>query len=115
MYLFSKLFLETTDPLTPISRLFQLDVSTSILFHTILYLFLIKLVTNLLNIDIKPKLYQKLCIVLIITMVFGYYFRLHRVKSLYKVYIESGINRDMARKLSIGLLHKGYMTYYFLG
>ena len=115
MYMFSKLFIESTDPLTNYKRLFNIDVIISICFHLGLYLLLLKLVTLVFKLNIPPIIYHNITIVLVPLMIIGYITRLARSKTLYKVYINRGYTSSHARQLSMQLLHSGYFTYYFLG
>lgn len=115
MLLFSRLFMETTDPLTPYSRLISWDTLVSILSHTIAYLVIFWGLARLCQKKYRPGVYSILAVFLVVLMSAGYYFRLQRVKSLYQVYLERGYSKAKARNDSINLLHQGYMTYYFLG
>ena len=115
MLYLSRLFIETTDPLTRYNRLYHMDVLLSICFHIVFYIFIIKLVTTALKIHISTDIYLNIIILLSLVMIIGYIARLTRVKSLYQVYLDRGMSAPKARQLSIDLLHKGYFTYYFLG
>ena len=115
MLLLSRLFTETTDPLTPYSRLISWDTLLSIISHTIVYLVVFWGCSRLCQKKYSPSIYPILAVLLVVLMTTGYYFRLQRVKSLYQVYLERGYSKAKARNDSMNLLYQGYMTYYFLG
>lgn len=115
MTCFQKLFLETTNPNTNFDRLLQKDVFLSIIIHTISYIFLIYLFSNIFNLKITNKTYTKLIIFLLIIMIMGYIGRLSRVKSLRNAQISLGENKENADVKSMNLLRNAYYTFYFLG
>lgn len=112
--LFSRVFFETTHPLTPYSRLAQLDVLVSILFHTVSYLLIVYIFSFLFSLKIKQQTYVKLSIFLLVVMSFGYIGRLYRIKNNYKYLIKNHDDED-ALQITNMLTYNGYYTYYFLG
>ena len=95
--MFTKLFLQTTNPNLSLNELFNANMTTRILisdiFHTIIYasffnlanyIFFGKLLSNVINI--------RLIVSLFIIMLVGYYARFFHVKDIYKAY-----NYDLER------------------
>jgi len=102
-----RLFLETTDPDTPYSRLLRTDVLSSIFLHAILYTILVQLVCVTLQIKCSRTLFVRITAALLVLLTFGYIARLCRVKCLANVI---GSQKDAA-----DTLRNAYYTWYFLG
>ena len=60
-------------------------------------------------------MYFKIISSLIIIMILGYFGRLARVKSIYNYLINKGNKEEKSISISMGLLHKDYFKFYFLG
>lgn len=112
MNIFTKIFFETTNPLTKYTRLLKVDILFSIIFHSIFYLLLFNIITKIFNIKLSIFIFKNIFITLMITMTFGYYFRLSRVKSIYKYLKEN--NYKNALEKSTHILYKGYFRFFFL-
>lgn len=113
--LFTKVFFDTTNPTTSYNRLFSIDILLSIVFHTLSYVLIFYIISNIFNIKNDTNLYNKLTIFLIIIMTLGYFGRLCRVKSIYNYLINNGYNEKDSITISMELLHKDYFKFYFLG
>jgi len=106
--MFTDLYLQTTDPKMPFSKLFSpaifKNILLSVVFHTIIYTAFFNLVSyiffgKLLTIVVNIRLVT--CLVLI--MFFGFFARFVHVKEVYKSYnynLEK--TRDHLNKLYIG-------------
>ncbi len=112
MNIFSKIFFETTNPLTDYNRLLKFDVIFSIVFHSISYLFIIYIISKIFNFNLSRDIYKNIFVFLLILMSIGYYLRLNRVKSLYKYLKEN--NYDNPLEKSTHILYKGYFRFFFL-
>ena len=112
--IFSRVFFDTTDPLTPYQRLLNLDVLISIVFHTVSYLLVVSVFSLLFNLKVTYRTYVKLSIFLLVVMSLGYVGRLYRIKSNYK-YLKSTHGHEEALEITNMLTYNGYYTYYFLG
>ena len=107
--MFTKLYLSTTDPNITIYKMISensVPLLVSILFHTIVYMLFVNLVSYIFfGKLLSMKINNRLFIVLIIIMTFGYIARFYHVKDVYKAY-----NKDMVKtrnhldKLYIGLI-----------
>ena len=114
MDLFSKVFFETTNPNTSYNRLLSFDILISIIFHTLAYIIIICVISNVFNIKTNKKIYIKASIFLIIVMILGYIGRLSRVKSIYNYLSEVGYNNKESTLISMKLLQNDYFKFYFL-
>ena len=111
----NNIFIETTDPLANYNRLISLDVMVSIMFHTVLYLLVLKISIGIFKIRLSYNIYYNLFFVLLSLMTFGYFARLYRAKSLYKTLLVKGYDESTSYNISLDLIHNGYFTFYFLG
>lgn len=111
---FNKLFeiyLDTTNPKTEYFRILKADVIISILIHVVIYitcLFLLSKVTN-----IKVKINEKLIIGLIILMIFGFFARLLRSKSIYSLLLRDN-KENIALQKTRNIMNNTYLVWYFL-
>jgi len=113
MNIFTKVFFETTNPLTDYKRLLKSDVLFSIIFHNISYISIIYIISKIFNLNLTNEMYKKIIICLFVVMILGYYLRLNRVKTLYKILIKNN-NKKIALEKSKSILNNGYFTFYFL-
>jgi hypothetical protein len=110
--MFTKLYLDTTNPKLQVSQLFHSPIFTpmmiSIVFHTILYtlfcnmvsyIFFGKILSNLIN--------KRLLMFLIPIMFFGFIGRIFHVKEIYNAY-----NGDMTKTRAH--LDKLYISWLFI-
>jgi hypothetical protein len=115
--IFNKVFLETTDPLTEYSRLFDLDVGFSIFMHIIMYSIVYLVIIRLFDLPDKLMYFIPGLAAL---MVFGYFGRLARSKSLYRVLSNKGSETaaaetsETAREQTLSTIRGGYFTWCFL-
>ena len=112
---FEHVFIDTTDPNTPYSRLLQLDVLSSIVFHIILYLAVLYVFGFVFNIKFSNQVYIRLTFVLLVIMILGYIGRLTRSKYLRDVFIEKGESKEDADIITKNMIRTAYYTHYFLG
>ena len=110
---FEHLFMETTDPETPYSRLLKVDTLASIVFHIFLYACLVYAFGYIFDMKFSSKVYMRLTLILLIIMVLGYVGRLSRAKYLEKVLNEKGEKEP--REKAKQMIRTGYYTPYFLG
>jgi len=107
--MFTELYLSTTNPdvclYTMISRN-TVPLLVSILFHTIVYMLFLNLVSYIFfDKLLSMKINNRLFVILVIIMTFGYIARFYHVKDIYQAY-----NKDMVKtrahldKLYIGWL-----------
>ena len=104
--MFTDLYVETTNPKLTLSEFLSArllnKMATSVLFHTILYVVALNMVSYVLMGDtLSLDVNIRLSIFLVLVMSFGFVARFYRVKELYhyggKEYVD-----------------KAYMTWYFL-
>jgi len=110
--MFTKLYLDTTNPKLELSNLFQPQIFTpmiiSILFHTIIYISFFNLISYLfLDKYLSSKINIKMLIFLIVFMFFGFIARIIHVKDVYHAY-----NNDMDK--TIDHLNKLYISWIFI-
>ena len=111
--MFTKLYLETTDPKLSWSKFFSAKLVSlmiiSIIFHTILYTIGCNLVSFIfLGKLLSKKINVRLIVSLIVIMVCGYIGRLIHVKQVYKDY---NYNYEKAREY----LNVHYNLWIFIG
>ena len=110
--MFTKLYLDTTNPKLQFSQLFHssifVPIIISIIFHTIIYslfcnmtsyIFFGKVLSNIIN--------KRLLLLLIPIMFFGFFARFYHVKDIYKAY-----NGDMTKTRTH--LDKLYISWLFI-
>ena len=106
--MFTEVYLQTTDPNLPISKLISANMMFSVLFHTILYfaffnaasyIFFGKLLSNVIN--------TRLFISLFVIMFFGFFARFIHVKEIYSAY-----NYDLQKTRRH--LDKLYISWIFI-
>jgi hypothetical protein len=94
--MFTKLYLSTTDPNITIHKMISensVPLLVSILFHTIVYMLFVNLVSYIFfGKLLSMKINNRLFIILIIIMTFGYIARFYHVKDIYQAY-----NKDMVK------------------
>jgi hypothetical protein len=107
--MFTKLYLSTTDPNISLQEMVYKNIVpllVSIVFHTILYMIFVNIVSyaffgRLLSMKINNRLF----IILILTMSFGYIARFYHVKEIYQAY-----NKDINQTRShLDTLYIGWM------
>ena len=107
----TKLYLSTTNPSISLSEMISqntVPLLVSILFHTILYTLFINLVSYIFfGKLLSMKINNRLFIVLIIIMTFGYVARFYHVKDIYQAY-----NKDMMKTRKH--LDKLYIGWIFI-
>jgi hypothetical protein len=109
--MFTKLYLSTTDPKISLSEMMlqnAIPLIVSIIIHTILYMlffniFYYTFFGKLLSMKINNRLF----IILILIMAFGYIGRFYHVKEVYQAY-----NKDMVKTRNH--LDKLYITWIFI-
>jgi len=89
--MFTKLYLQTTNPKLPFGALFSLNmlfnIIISVIFHTILYTSFCNLVSYIFFGKLLSKTINiRLIISLLIIMFFGFFARFLHVKEIYKAY-----------------------------
>jgi uncharacterized membrane protein (DUF485 family) len=88
--MFTKLYLSTTDPKLSLSEMISqntVPLVVSIIFHTILYMLFVNLASYIFfGKLLSMKINNRLFIVLIIIMTFGYIARFYHVKDIYQAY-----------------------------
>lgn len=110
---FSSLYLETTNPLAPYSSLISSEVLFSVIFHTVAYLIIyVALSYFFLG---KPRSFGYFPVVLFFIMLFGYFGRLYRAKTMYNALLKEGYHSHKALEETRNYMRTGYFTYYFLG
>ena len=106
--MFTNVYLTTTNPELPISKLITAGVIFSVIFHTVLYagafnlasyIFLGKILSNAINV--------RLLVSLSIIMFFGFFARFLHVKDIYKAY---NYNLEKARNH----MDKLYISWVFI-
>ena len=115
---FAKVYEETTNPLTPYSRLVKLDVLISILTHTVLYT--IGIYAGAMLLGAKPPASVPVFFSLIAIQVMGYGMRLMRARSIFEavggqVSTSGEVLTPSALTRTRELMDSAYMTWYFLG
>ena len=109
--MFTKLYLSTTDPKLILSEMISensVPLLVSILFHTIVYmLFFNVFYYTFFGKLLSMKINNRLFIILILIMTFGYIGRFYHVKEVYQAY-----NKDMVKTRNH--LDKLYITWIFI-
>ena len=103
--MFTDLYVETTNPKLTLSEFLSVRLLTkmalSVLFHTILYVVALNMVSYVFGGTLSLDVNIRLSILLVLVMSFGFVARFYRVKELYhyggKEYVD-----------------KAYITWYFL-
>lgn len=106
--MFTEVYLQTTDPNLPISKLISVNMLFAVLFHTILYcaffnavsyIFFGKLLSNVINTRLVSSLFA--------IMFFGFFARFIHVKEIYRAY-----NYDLQKTRRH--LDKLYISWIFI-
>ena len=110
--MFTKLYLETTDPKLSFSRMFGPRILGpmifSVLLHTIVYALFFNMISWIFFGSILSKVVNKrLLISLVLIMVFGFFGRFFHVKEIYE-----GYGRDM--KKTRKYIDKHYISWVFI-
>ena len=110
--MFTKLYLETTNPKLNFYQLFLPTIFVpmlfSVLFHTIIYVAFCNMVSYIfLNKMLSSEINKKLILSLILIMVFGFIARFIHVKDVYSAY-----NGDMVKTRNH--LDKLYISWIFI-
>lgn len=110
--LFTKLYLDTTNPKTKIKELLRppilVPMMFSIIFHTVLYILFCNMVSFIFwDKMLSAKINKKLVVFLVPIMIFGFIGRFFHVKEIYRAY---GNNMDKTREH----LDKLYIGWIFL-
>ena len=110
--MFTKLYLETTNPKLNFYQLFLPTIFVpmlfSVLFHTIIYTLFCNMVSYIfLNKMLSSEINKKLILSLILIMVFGFIARFIHVKDVYSAY-----NGDMVKTRNH--LDKLYISWIFI-
>ncbi len=105
--MFTKLYLSTTNPNISLSEMISQNsgpLLVSIIFHTILYILVANIVYYIFfDKLLSMKINNRLFIILIIIMTFGYIARFYHVKDIYQAYNKDIIKtRTHLDKLFIG-------------
>ena len=103
--MFTDLYVETTNPKLTLSEFLSVrllnKMAASVLFHTILYVVALNMVSYVFGDTLSLDVNIRLSIFLVLVMAIGFVARVYRVKELYhyggKEYVD-----------------KAYMTWYFL-
>jgi len=110
--MFTKLYLDTTNPNLKVTQLFQPSILfpmiISIVFHTIVYILFCNMVSYIFyNKILSNQINKRLAICLIPIMIFGFIARFIHVKDVYKAY-----NGDMLKTRNH--LDKLYISWIFI-
>jgi hypothetical protein len=106
--MFTKLYLDTTNPNLAIQKWPIIPIIVSVLFHTILYLSFANIVSYIFADKIlSPLVNQKLLIFLLLIMSVGFIGRYYHVKEIYGAY-----NGDLSKTRAH--LDKLYISWIFL-
>ena len=110
--MFTKLYLDTTNPKLHFSQLFEpkifIPLIISTIFHTIIYASFCNLVSYIFfNKILSPQVNKKLFVSLLLIMFFGFFARFYHVKEIYKAY-----NGDMEKTRNH--LDKFFITWIFI-
>lgn len=109
--MFTKLYLSTTNPKISLSEMISqnaVPLLVSIIIHTILYMLFINLVSYIFfDKLLSMKINNRLFIILIVIMAFGYIARFYHVKEIYQAY-----NKDMVKTRTH--LDNLYITWIFI-
>jgi hypothetical protein len=110
--MFTKLFLNTTDPTKTFSEIFSenaIQIVLSVFFHTFIYIKTINFANYLFNGKyFSKKVNAKLLVAFLIIMFAGYVARYYHVKEIYSAY---NYNLEKTRNH----LDKLYITWLFIG
>ena len=109
--MFTELYLSTTNPNISLSEMISrntVPLLISILFHTILYMLFVNMVSYIFfGKLLSMKINNRLFVILILIMTFGYIGRFYHVKDVYQAY-----NKDMTNTRAH--LDKLYITWIFI-
>jgi hypothetical protein len=109
--MFTKLYLDTTNPKSSISQLFTQNAFSlfiSIVLHTIVYSLFFNLASFIFYGSVlSSKINRRLIISLLIIMTFGYIARFYHVKDIYNAY-----DKDMEKTRNH--LDKLYISWIFV-
>jgi hypothetical protein len=109
--MFTKLYLSTTNPNLSLSEMISqnlVPLLVSIIFHTIVYTLFVNIVYYIFfGKLLSMKINNRLFIILIIIMTFGYIARFYHVKDIYSAY-----NKDMVKTRNH--LDKLYIGWIFV-
>ena len=111
-YMFTELYLSTTNPelsLSELVRRYSGPIFLSAIFHTVVYTVFINIVWFIFTGTLlSPQINQRLCLFLITVMVFGYLARFYHVKEIYHAYRQNKVlTRTHLDKLYIGWIFIG--------
>ena len=104
--MFTKLYLDTTNPKLKFSQLFKppilYSMIGSICFHTLIYTLFCNLVSYIFfNKTLSNQINTKIVVSLVIIMIFGFMGRLYNVKDVYNQYHDVKKTREHLDKLYI--------------
>jgi hypothetical protein len=110
--MFTKLYLQTTNPNLHLSQLFTFNmiknISISVVFHTIVYTSFCNLVSYIFFGKLLSKtINTRLIITLLIIMYLGFFARFYHVKDIYKTY-------DYNLEKTRNHLDKLYISWLFI-
>jgi hypothetical protein len=106
IYMFTKLYLDTTNPKLKLCELFKpkilFPMIGSIVFHTLVYTLFCNLVSYIfVNKLLSKQINTRLVVSLIIIMMFGFIARFYNVKDIYHTYRNMKKTRNHLDKLFI--------------
>ena len=104
--MFTKLYLDTTNPKLKLSQLFEKPIIYSMIgsicFHTLIYTLFCNLVSYIFfNKILSNQINTKLVVSLVIIMIFGFIARFYNVKDIYNQYHDVKKTREHLDKLYI--------------
>ena len=103
--MFTDLYVETTNPKLTLSEFLSVrllnKMATSVLFHTILYVVALNMVSYVFGGTLSLDVNIRLSIFLVVVMSFGFVARFYRVKEIYKYEGKDHVDR-------------AYITWFFL-
>lgn len=110
--MFTKLYLQTTDPTLDMSQLFEprifYPMMVSVIFHTILYTLFFNMASYIFTRkSLSYQTNQRMVLYLLFIMFFGFFARFYHVKEIYKSY-----NDDL--KKTREHLDKLYISWIFI-
>jgi hypothetical protein len=109
--MFTDLYLSTTNPKLSLSEIISqnsIPLVVSILFHTIVYMLFVNLVSYIFfGKLLSMKINNRLFVVLFVIMTFGYIARFYHVKDVYQAY-----NKDMIKTRNH--LDKLFISWIFI-
>ena len=100
------LFLTTTNPSTPYLRLLSYDVLTSIVFHSVMYTFVVYCLTRMFSFFKLNITFVQMFLMFVVIMCIGYVGRLARVKHV--------AERIGSKETAMEIVRREYYVWYFL-